>query len=29
MPDDPLAERLFADFVASARSARGAVAQKR
>ena len=29
MPDDPLAERLFADFVAAARSARGAVAQKR
>jgi putative glutamine amidotransferase len=28
MPDDALAERLFADFVAAARSARGAVAQK-
>ncbi len=28
MPDDLLAERLFAEFVAAARSARGAVAQK-
>jgi len=28
MPDDPLAERLFAEFVAAARSARGTVAQK-
>ena len=28
MPDDPLAERLFADFVAAARSARKVVAQK-
>jgi putative glutamine amidotransferase len=28
MPDDPLAERLFADFVAAARSARNVVTQK-
>jgi putative glutamine amidotransferase len=28
MPDDPLAERLFADFVAAARTARSAVAQE-
>jgi putative glutamine amidotransferase len=28
MPDDPLAERLFAEFVAAARSARSVVAQK-
>lgn len=28
MPDDPLAERLFADFVAAARNARSAVAQE-
>jgi putative glutamine amidotransferase len=28
MPDDPLAERMFAEFVAAARSARSALAQK-